>query len=109
VAGEMVVVGGASRSPLWRQIFADAFEIDILKTNVGQDAGSLGAAAIAAVACGLWPDFSQIHRVHQIESVARPQAANVAVYRRILPVFDRLRKELGRTGEAMAATPSEKS
>ena len=63
----MVVVGGASRSDLWRQIFADAFEIDILKTNIGQEAGSLGAAAVAAVGSGLWDDFSPIDTIHRRE------------------------------------------
>ena len=100
VGGEMVVVGGASQSPLWRQIFADAFEIDILRTNVGQEAGSLGAAAVAAVAAGLWPDFSQIVEGHQLESAARPIAANVAVYRRLLPVFQQARFDLARLMEA---------
>ena len=76
-ADEMVVVGGGSRSPLWRQIFADALEIEIVKTNVGQEAGSLGAAAVAAVACGLWRDFSPDRQVHQIESVLHPDPANV--------------------------------
>ena len=55
----MVVVGGGSRSPLWRQILADALQVDIVKTNVGQEAGALGAAAVAAVAAGLWDDFSR--------------------------------------------------
>ena len=62
MSGEMVVVGGGSRSTLWRQILADCLEVDIVKTNVGQEAGSLGAAAVAAVACGLWSDFSRVDR-----------------------------------------------
>jgi xylulokinase len=105
VAREMVVVGGASRSRLWRQIFADALEIDIVKTNVGQDAGSLGAAAVAAVGCGLWPDFTPIEQVHRIESVSRPDPANVAVYRRLLPVFRQARDDLGRLGRLLADSP----
>ena len=32
----------------------------ILKTNIDQDAGALGAAAIAAVGCGLWDSFDRI-------------------------------------------------
>ena len=87
VGSEMVVVGGGSRSTLWRQIFADALEIDIVKTSVGQEAGSLGAAAVAAVACGLWDDFSRIDAIHRIEEVAKPDARNVAAYRKLLPVF----------------------
>jgi xylulokinase len=99
----MVVVGGASRSPLWRQIFADALEIDILKTNVGQEAGSLGAAAVAAVGCGLWRDFTPIDDIHQLEAVSRPEPTNVRVYRALLPAFRQARQELGRLGDALAA------
>lgn len=106
VAPEMVVVGGASRSRLWRQILADALEIDIVKTNVGQDAGALGAAAVAAVACGLWPDFSPLEQAHEVESVSRPQSAGVAVYRRLLPVFRQAREDLGRLGDALSAGDS---
>ena len=73
LADEMVVVGGCSRSSLWRQIFADALELNILKTNVGQEAGSLGAAAVALVASGVWPDFNPIDNLHQHEAVAHPQ------------------------------------
>ncbi len=102
VGGEMVVVGGGSRSGLWRQIFADALEIDILRTNVGQEAGSLGAAAVAAVGAGLWPDFTRITQVHQLESVSRPKPENAAVYRRLLPVFQQARLALGQLGDVVA-------
>jgi xylulokinase len=102
VGDEMVVVGGGSRSPLWRQILADALEIEVLKTNVGQEAGSLGAAAVAAVACGLWPDFGRIDQVHQLESTARPDPAGVDVYRRLLPLFDQTRHDQARLGERLA-------
>lgn len=103
VGQEMVVVGGGSRSRLWRQILADALEIAVLKTNVGQDAGSLGAAAVAAVACGLWPDFRRIDQVHRLESTARPAPARVAVYRQLLPLFDQARAAQAQLGERLAA------
>ena len=106
IGPEMVVVGGASQSRLWRQIFADALEINIVKTNIGQEAGSLGAAAVAAVAAGLWPDFTRIDDVHRIESVSHPEPAGVGVYRRLLPVFQQARAELGRIGDTLAASPS---
>ena len=47
---EIVVVGGGSRSRLWRQIYADVYEMRIVKTNIDQQAAALGAAALAAVA-----------------------------------------------------------
>ena len=103
VGGEMVVVGGASRSDLWRQILADALEVDIVKTNVGQEAGSLGAAAVAAVACGLWDDFRQIAEVHQVEAVARPNPANVAVYNQLLPIFRQAADDQAKLGDLLAS------
>jgi xylulokinase len=102
VGHEMVVVGGGSRSRLWRQILADALEIAVLKTNVGQEAGSLGAAAVAAVASGLWPDFSPIDQVHQLESTAQPEPAGVGTYRQLLPLFDEARQTQSRLGERLA-------
>ncbi len=103
VGNEMVVVGGGSRSELWRQIFADAFEIDILKTNVGQEAGSLGAAAVAAVGAGLWNDFTPIDQVHQLESRAVPEPAHVAVYQQLLPAFRQACLDQARLGDLLAS------
>jgi len=102
IGSKMVAVGGGSQSPLWRQIFADALEIDVLKTNVGQEAGSLGAAAVAAVACGLWDGFSRIDEVHQLEAVARPDPEGVEVYRRLLPVFRRACEDQARLGDVLS-------
>ena len=87
VRDEMVAVGGISRSGLWRQILADALDIRIVKTNVGQEAGSLGAAAVAAVGAGFWADFSPIEKVHEVQDVSAPDPHNAAVYRSLLPLF----------------------
>lgn len=105
VGTEMVAVGGASRSPLWRQILADALEIDIVKTTVGQEAGALGAAAVAAVACGLWSDFHCLDQIHQPEAVARPNPTNVRLYRQLLPIFSQARLDQARLGESLSALP----
>jgi xylulokinase len=87
ICDEMVAVGGGSQSPLWQQIYADALNIKMVKTNVGQEAGSLGAAAVAAVGAGLWSDFDKIDQVHQVEGVAEPIAENAARYEKLLAVF----------------------
>jgi xylulokinase len=103
---EMVVVGGASRSPLWRQIFADALEMSIVKTNIGQEAGSLGAAAVAAVACGLWSNFDRIDQVHQLEDTAVPEPGRVEIYRRLLPIFRQAAADQARLGDLLTAWAS---
>ncbi len=89
ICDEMVAVGGGSQSPLWQQIYADALKIKMVKTNVGQEAGSLGAAAVAAIGAGLWDDFAKIDEVHQLQGVAEPIAENVEKYEKLLPLFRR--------------------
>jgi xylulokinase len=102
LSDEMVIVGGGSKSELWRQIFADVFNMKIVKTNIGEDAGSLGAAALAAVGSGLWSDFSRIDHIHQIESVQSPITGNVEVYQQLAAVFETLRQAQGEIGEALS-------
>ena len=90
---EMLMVGGGSRSGLWRQIFADVYGMRIVKTNVDQDAASLGAAAVAAVGSGLWKDFAPVDALHHVEAVAEPVASNVRAYADLERVFERIRRD----------------
>ncbi|OHD74657.1 MAG: pentose kinase [Spirochaetes bacterium RBG_16_67_19] len=98
---EMLMVGGGSRSPLWRQIFADVYGMKIVKTNIDQEAASLGAAAVAAVGCGLWQDFTPVDDVHQVASVEEPIPASAEVYRRLMPAFELLRKNQAALGDML--------
>ena len=77
IGDEMLFCGGGSKSSLWRQIFADIFNLKIVKTNIDQDAASLGAAAIAAYASGLWDNYDIIESLHKVESVECPVTANM--------------------------------
>lgn len=88
---DMVIVGGGSKSSLWRQILADVFNLNIIKTNIGEDAGSLGAAALAAIGCGLWDDFEVIDQIQEVETTTAPVPENHAVYQKLLPAFEKLR------------------
>jgi xylulokinase len=90
---EMLLVGGGARSALWRQIFADVYGMKVVKTNVDQEAGSLGAAAIAAVGVGLWKDFVRIGAIHSVEAEHPPRPEAVRAYARLMPVFERARTE----------------
>jgi len=59
----------------------------IIKTDIDEQAAALGAAAVAAVGTGLWPDFERIDQIHQIQDCIDPVAANTAIYEKLLPVF----------------------
>jgi xylulokinase len=73
---------------LYLQIFADVYNTKILKTNIDQDAGALGAAAIAAVGCGLWKDFGKIDEIHKAVEIVEPNLENNQKYEKLLPVFE---------------------
>ena len=84
----VLLVGGGSKSGLYRRIFCQASYISYLKTNIDQDAGALGAAAIAAVGCGLWENFEKIDQVHKNVELVQPDPENNRIYEKLLPVFD---------------------
>ncbi len=87
IEDEMIVVGGGARSPLWRQIFADVFGCAIVKTNVDQQAATLGAAALAMVGVGLWPDLSGVDALLAPERPLRPAPEVKPVYGCALAVY----------------------
>lgn len=64
---EIRSLGGASRSSLWLQIKADVLDLPVTVTEC-QEATSLGAAILGAVACGGFPDTASA--VKQMVKVA---------------------------------------
>ncbi|MDO4522119.1 MAG: FGGY family carbohydrate kinase [Eubacteriales bacterium] len=93
--------GGGAKNQVWMQMFADIFEKNIVKTNIDQDAASIGAAAIAAKAVGCIEDYSYIAGVHRLEFECIPQKENVLKYRRIQKVFAHICEILSDLGDYM--------
>jgi xylulokinase len=102
VSSEMIAVGGGSRSDLWMQIYADLYGKDMVRTNIGQQAAALGAAAVASVGVGLWDDFSRIEQIHEVQDVRKPIAANRTQYEKLLPIFARLTRDQADVGDLFA-------
>jgi len=100
---EMLLVGGGSKSQLYRRIFADAYNMDIVKTNIDQDAAALGAAAVAAVGCGIWKDFSGIDEIHKIVETVRPDPVNNSKYEKLLEVFSFASDRLSEISDRLSA------
>ena len=84
---EIRIVGGGSKSDLWRQIFADVYRARIVLTNVGQEAAALGAAIIGAVGAGVWKDFSIVDSIAETVSETSPIPENSEEYEKRLPLF----------------------
>ena len=84
------VTGGAARSDVWMQIFADALQARI-EVPEGTELGALGAAICAAVAVGCYPSLPAA--CQQMVRVARTYQPNVdlaEVYRRKYRRYRRL-------------------
>ncbi len=101
IGDEMVMVGGGSRSPFWRQIFADVYNMKVVKTNIDQQAAALGAAATIAVGLGWWKDFSVIDTIHEVESEILPDPKNQAVYKRLLTIFQKAASSQAELGDML--------
>lgn len=52
------LTGGAARSKVWSQMFADIFQVPV-EIPDGSELGALGAAIAAAVACGLYGSYEE--------------------------------------------------
>jgi len=90
ISDDMLIVGGGGKSQFWRSLFADIYNKNIIETSVGQDAGSLGAAAVAAVGAGIWKDFSILEKIHVLKGEISPNKDNNIKYERILKLFEKV-------------------
>ncbi|MDD3361522.1 MAG: FGGY-family carbohydrate kinase [Hespellia sp.] len=99
IKGEMLLCGGCSKSAIWRRIFADIYNMPVIKTNIDQDAASLGAAALAANACGLWDGYDKIKEIHVIEDRLTPDPETNAYYEKLLDIYGEWTLALAKLGE----------
>ena len=95
---EMLLVGGGSKSKIWRQMFADIFDMKMIKTNIDQDAASLGAAALVAYGLGYWEDYSKIDELHSSESISDPVEESAKKYAKLYPIHREVAHYLALTG-----------
>src|SRR5205823_3715915 len=58
-ATELRLAGGGSFDPRWRQLLADVLEQPLLATAT-TSASALGAALLAGVGFGAWPDAQRV-------------------------------------------------
>lgn len=104
--GDMLLCGGCSKSAVWREIFANVFHMPVLKTNIDQDAASLGAAALAANAVGLWDGYGRIPKIHIPEDRIEPDPELAGYYERLLPLYQEWTGYLAKLGDDMSRLPA---
>jgi xylulokinase len=94
--------GGGARSPLWRQIQADVFNIELVLINVTEGA-AFGAALLAGVGAGLFKNvYEAVDAAVRVVSSTQPQPEAAAVYDRLYPLYRGLYGALKPTFNALA-------
>jgi sugar (pentulose or hexulose) kinase len=93
-SGAIRLMGGAARSPVWRQMFADATGRPMELVSVSEP-GALGVAMQAGVATGMWGSLEEAaDTCCHIETVVEPDRAVHGEYIRLLRLYQRLRRDL---------------
>ena len=73
-------ISGTTVTPLWKQIFANVLGIQLITTKVA-DVTSYGAAMLASVACGAWPDVrSCSHALVKTADIIEPDRWTTLLY-----------------------------
>ena len=84
---DAVIQGGAANSPLWRQLSTDIMGIPLYRVNTSEGA-AFGAAILAAVGAGAYPDVPAACRAMvQRSDECRPQPASVTQYDRVYEAY----------------------
>lgn len=96
------IAGGGARSLLWRQILADVFGSELVTVNTTEGA-AYGAALLAGVGAGIWPDGESAcaGTVH-ITGSTKPQPAQVDAYEQAYAQYRQLYPALKPIFHAMA-------
>jgi xylulokinase len=80
-------IGGGAKSDLWMQIFADAMGVTIEAVAEPQHSGARGAALIAAVGLGAYPDYASLRNVVKLRETFKPRIEYAGLYEESFETF----------------------
>ncbi len=87
VINQVRASGGGTKGALWRQILATVFEAELVTVNTTEGA-AFGAALLAGVGAGAWPDVpAACHATIKITGTTRPDPAQVEPYRAAYAIY----------------------
>lgn len=74
------IAGGAAKSPVWTQMFADILQLPI-ELAASEELGAMGAAICAGIATGLFASFEEaVSRMVRVSHTVRPDPSMKSVY-----------------------------
>src|SRR5260221_2593725 len=96
------VSGGAANSPVWRQLMTDIMGIPLYTVNTTEGA-AFGAAILASVGCGAWPNVPAAcaDLVRKVDEI-HPQPEAAAIYEKLYATFRDLYPALQHTFGALS-------
>ena len=96
------VSGGGAKSLLWRQILADILEAELVTVNTTEGA-AYGAALLAGVGAGAWPDVdAACAQTIVVNDRVSPQPENTGRYRALYQQYKNLYPTLKSTFAALS-------
>ncbi len=100
--GEVRAIGGGARSPLWRQMQADILGTPIM-TMRAEEGPAFGAALLAGVGAGLYPDVeAAVKAAVATSDTIAPQPEAQRLYDDLYPLYRQLYGMLKPTFDALA-------
>jgi len=86
IANKATIIGGGSKSAIWRQIVSDVLGIPLLVLENSDS--SFGSALLAATSCGIFKDLDEAIRktIHVVDEVT-PSMENHAEYARLFEKY----------------------
>lgn len=85
----VILCGGAAKSPMWCQMFADVLNKPVEITEV-PEIGALGAAMCAGIGAGIFKDCRDaVKKCVKVAKVYKPDSERTADYRKAFDVWER--------------------
>jgi len=98
---EIRATGGYARSDFWLQICADVFGREVA-VPAQTEGSALGAFVLGAVALGVAPDLSWVHRFIEVPQRLGPNAENHEMYAELYDIYRRVNRNLQGEYRALA-------
>lgn len=88
-----VIIGGGGKSPLWRQMVADALGVELIEMKYADS--SFGSAMLAGIAAGIFSNAEQaVKKCNEIVSTTVPNLKNTLKYKEIFNKYKAIQKAL---------------
>ena len=87
------IIGGGGKSPLWRQMIADALGIELVEMKYADS--SFGSAMLAGVAVGVFENYQRaLEKCNEIVSETKPDMENNKKYKALFKKYKVVQKAL---------------